>query len=99
MRAMRSVGRRLPIALAGAASFVSVLVFPLAASGEVEPNLLIQFADWGAYSAAPAGKKICFAVSKPTTQKIEPPGRKRDPAFLFVSNRPSESVRNEVVSE
>jgi hypothetical protein len=96
MWAMRSVGRRLPVALAGAASFVSALGHALPASAEVEPSLLVQFADWGTYFATPGGKRVCFALSKPTTQKIEPPGRKRDPAFLFVSNRPSESVRNEV---
>ena len=28
--------------------------------------LLGQFGDWGAYKATPGGKKICFALSKPT---------------------------------
>ena len=29
--------------------------------------LLGQFGDWGAYKATPGGKKICFALSKPTS--------------------------------
>src|SRR5437762_10594178 len=96
MRAIRAVGRRLPVVLAGAAFFVSALGFPVTASAQAEPNLLVQFADWGTYFATPAGKKVCFALSKPTTSKTDPAGRKRDQPYLFISNRPSESVRNEV---
>jgi|SRR6185369_103172 len=58
--------------------------------------LLGQFGDWGAYKATPGGKKICFALSKPTSAATEPAGRKRDPSYAFVSTRPSEKVKNEV---
>jgi len=58
--------------------------------------LLGQFGDWGAYRATPGGKKICFALSKPTSSKTEPAGRTRDPAYAFVSTRPAERVKNEV---
>jgi invasion protein IalB len=58
--------------------------------------LLGQFGDWGAYKATPGGKKICFALSKPTTAEIEPAGRKRDPSYAFVSTRPAEKVKDEV---
>jgi invasion protein IalB len=58
--------------------------------------LLGQFGDWGAYTASPAGKKVCFALSKPTSAVTEPAGRKRDPSYAFVSTRPSEKVKNEV---
>lgn len=100
MRTIRSGGRRLPAVVAGAVSLVSGLVsglgFPSAASAQVEPNLLVQFADWGTYLATPGGKKVCYALSKPTTSKTEPAGRKRDQPFMLISNRPAESVRNEV---
>jgi invasion protein IalB len=83
--------------LAGAVLLVSALGCPSAASAQGDqPNLLVQFADWGTYFAAPGGKKVCFALSKPTTSKTEPAGRKRDQPYLFISNRPAESVRNEV---
>jgi len=61
-----------------------------------QPTLLGSYVDWGAYSAAPAGKKVCFALSKPKSSTTNPPGRKRDPAYLFVATRPAENVRNEV---
>ena len=58
--------------------------------------LLGQFGDWGAYRASPGGKKICFALSKPSSANTEPAGRNRDAAYAFVSTRPSEKVKNEV---
>ena len=61
-----------------------------------EPTLIGQFGSWGAYSAAPGGRKICFALAKPSSSKTNPPNRPRDPAYVFVSTRPSERVANEV---
>ena len=58
--------------------------------------LLGQFGDWGAYTASPGGKKVCFALSKPTTAVTDPAGRNRDPSYAFVSTRPAEKVKNEV---
>jgi invasion protein IalB len=58
--------------------------------------LLGQFGDWGAYKATPGGKKVCFALSKPTSGATEPAGRKRDPSYAFISTRPAEKVKNEV---
>ena len=58
--------------------------------------LLGQFGDWGAYKAEPGGKKVCFALSKPTSAVTEPAGRSRDPSYAFVSTRPAEKVKNEV---
>jgi invasion protein IalB len=60
------------------------------------PTLLGQFGDWGAYVATPGGRKVCFALSKPLTAVTDPPGRKRDQPFAFVSTRPSEKVKDEV---
>jgi invasion protein IalB len=58
--------------------------------------LLGQFGDWGAYKADPGGKAVCFALSKPTKGETDPPGRNRDPAYAFVSTRPTDKVRNEI---
>ena len=58
--------------------------------------LLGQFGDWGAYKATPGGKKVCFALSKPTSATTDPAGRNRDPSYAFVSTRPAEKVKNEV---
>jgi hypothetical protein len=67
-----------------------------AAAGGAEPTLIGQFGTWGAYTAAPNGKKVCFALAKPSSSKTNPPNRPRDPAYAFVSTRPAEKVANEV---
>jgi hypothetical protein len=69
---------------------------PAAATGGAEPTLIGQFGTWGAYSATPNGKKLCFALAKPSSSKTNPPNRPRDPAYAFVSTRPAEKVANEV---
>jgi len=66
------------------------------AAAGAEPTLIGQFGTWGAYTATANGKKVCFALSKPTTSKTNPPNRPRDPAYAFVSTRPAEKVVNEV---
>jgi hypothetical protein len=67
-----------------------------AAAGGAEPTLIGQFGTWGAYTAVPNGKKVCFALAKPSSSKTNPPNRPRDPAYAFVSTRPAEKVINEV---
>ncbi len=64
--------------------------------GGVEPTLSGQFGTWGAYTASPNGKKVCFALAKPASSKTVPPNRPRDPAYAFISTRPLEKVVNEV---
>ena len=68
----------------------------VAAAGGTEPTLIGQFGTWGAYTATPNGKKVCFALAKPSSSKTNPPNRPRDPAYAFVSTRPAEKVTNEV---
>ena len=67
-----------------------------AAAGGAEPTLIGQFGTWGAYTATPNGKKVCFALAKPSSSKTNPPNRPRDPAYAFVATRPAEKVVNEV---
>jgi hypothetical protein len=70
---------------------------PVAAvAGGAEPTLIGQYGTWGAYTATPNGKKVCFALAKPSSSKTNPPNRPRDPAYAFVSTRPAEKVSNEV---
>jgi len=67
-----------------------------AAVGSAEPTLIGQYGNWGAYTATPNGRKVCFALAKPSSSKTNPPNRPRDPAYAFVSTRPAEKVVNEV---
>ena len=64
--------------------------------GDTKPTLLGRYGDWGAYSASPGGKKICFASAKPSSSETDPPGKSRDPTFIFISSRPADKVNNEI---
>lgn len=66
------------------------------AMGGAKPKLLGQYADWGAYTASPGGKKVCFAISKPVSSQTDPPNRPRNPIYMFISTRPADKVVNEV---
>lgn len=66
------------------------------AAAPAQPTLLGQYGEWGAYTGSSNGRKVCFALAKPSTSETKPPNRPRDPAFLFISTRPAENVRNEV---
>jgi hypothetical protein len=62
--------------------------------GGVPATLLASFADWGVYTAQTGRSKICYALTQPKDRL--PKNLSRDPAYLFVSFRPAENVRNEV---
>jgi Invasion associated locus B (IalB) protein len=67
-----------------------------AVAGGTQPKLLGQYGTWGAYTASPGGKKICFALAKPTSSETNPPNRPRNPIYMFISTRPTDKVTNEV---
>ena len=67
-----------------------------AAAGGAQPRLLGQYGDWGAYTASPGGKKLCFAISKPTSSQTNPPNRPRNPVYMFISTRPADKMSEEV---
>ena len=66
------------------------------APGGAQPTLLGTYGDWGAYLGNSGGRKVCFALAKPTSSQTNPPNRPRDPAYMFIATRPAENVRNEV---
>ena len=65
-------------------------------AGEAKPTLLGQYADWGAYTASPGGKKICYAIAKPSSAETKPPNRPRNQPYMFISTRPADKITNEV---
>jgi len=67
-----------------------------AVAGGAKPTLLGQYGDWGAYTASPDGKKICFAIAKPSSSETMPANRPRNPSYMFISSRPADKVSNEV---
>jgi invasion protein IalB len=67
-----------------------------AAAGGAQPKLLGQYGMWGAYTASPGSKKVCFVLAKPTASETNPPNRPRNPIYMFISTRPADKVTNEV---
>ncbi len=64
-----------------------------AAPASTKPTLVASYGDWGAYLAQ--GKsKVCYALAQPKDRS--PSSLKKDQAYIFISNRPAEHVRNEV---
>jgi invasion protein IalB len=64
-----------------------------AATGK--PVQVASFGDWGAFLAVQGGKKkTCYALAQPKDRT--PASLKRDPAYIFISSRPTENVHNEI---
>jgi hypothetical protein len=57
-------------------------------------KLLGEYRDWTAYTATESTGPVCFALSKPT--EVTPSPDDFTEAWLYLTNRPSESVRNEL---
>ena len=81
-------------AAAGAAGAAAAVRPAQAATGPGGASLLTSYGDWGVYTAQTGRSKICYALSQPKDRL--PKNVNRDPAYLFVSFRPAENVRNEV---
>jgi invasion protein IalB len=71
---------------------------PAATNPTSQATLLGQYGDWGAYTASPGGRKVCFALSKPTTSTDIPANRRTaaNLVYMFISTRPDEKVKEEV---
>lgn len=59
-----------------------------------KPSQLASYGDWGVFLAQGEKSKTCYALATPKDRA--PPGLKRDPAYVFISNRLGENVREEV---
>jgi invasion protein IalB len=59
-----------------------------------KPSQVGTYGDWGVFVAQGAKDKTCYALATPKDRA--PAKLKRDPAYVFISNRPGESVRSEV---
>lgn len=59
-----------------------------------KPMLVGQFGDWGAFATPQAKARTCYALSQP--KQRAPANLKRDPAYVFISHRPADKVRNEI---
>lgn len=64
------------------------------AGGAGQTFLLGTFDDWKALMSGQARQKVCYALAQPKDRK--PATLKRDPAFLFISNRMADGTKNEI---
>ncbi|WP_414472707.1 hypothetical protein [Microvirga sp. M2] len=83
-----------PAAAAAAGAAAAAAKPAQAATGPGGASLVNTYGDWGVYTAQTGRSKICYALSQP--QERLPKNLSRDPAYLFVSFRPAENVKNEV---
>ena len=64
------------------------------ANAEENLKSLGKFKDWESFVLVEGENKVCFAQSAPIIRA--PKKLKRDPSRLFVTFRPSESIKNEI---
>ncbi|WP_075217262.1 invasion associated locus B family protein [Mongoliimonas terrestris] len=72
---------------------LTMLLGAATVAGAQTQTLLEQFNRWTTYAYNGNAGKVCYAITQP--QKTEPSGLNRDPAYVFVTNRPKEGVRHE----
>ena len=64
-------------------------------SGVGKPEQLGTYGEWGAYLAQSGKDKTCYALGQPKDR--QPKAKLKDTsAYIFISTRPGEGVRNEV---
>ncbi len=59
-----------------------------------KPSLVATFGDWNVFVGEVGKGRICYTLAQPKSR--EPANLTRDPGYAFISDRPSEGVRNEV---
>jgi hypothetical protein len=65
-----------------------------AKEGASKPSLVATFGDWNVFVGEVGKGRICYTLAQPKSR--EPASLTRDPGYAFISDRPSEGVRNEV---
>jgi len=59
-----------------------------------KPDLVGTYGDWSVFHSQSGKNKVCYTLAQP--KQRDPDDLKRDPGYAFISERPSEGVRNEV---
>jgi hypothetical protein len=65
-----------------------------AAPAGAQTFLLGTFNDWKTLMSGKDKNKICYVLAEPKERK--PAGLKRDPAYIFISNRTADGTKNEI---
>src|SRR5580658_6543789 len=59
-----------------------------------KPALVASYGDWSVFQSQSGKSRICYTLAQP--KERAPADLKRDPAYVFISERPAERVRNEI---
>jgi hypothetical protein len=59
-----------------------------------KPSLVATFGDWNVFVGEVGKGRICYTLAQPKSR--EPASLTRDAGYAFISDRPSEGVRNEI---
>ena len=59
-----------------------------------KPALVATFGDWNVFVGEVGNGRTCYTLAQPKSR--EPASLKRDPGYAFISDRPTEGVRNQV---
>ena len=69
------------------------------APAPVRPSAIDKINDWGIYAAGAGKAKACYVLAEPKERApkvLNGKPLKRDPGYVFITQRPGEGVRNEV---
>jgi invasion protein IalB len=89
-----SLGVCLALAGANAAATATKPADKDATQPATKPALVATYGDWSVFQSQAGKNRICYALAQPKDRA--PADLKRDPGYAFISERPAESVRNEV---
>jgi invasion protein IalB len=67
---------------------------PKSDAAAAKPELVGSYGDWSVFHSLSGKTKVCYTLAQP--KQRDPDDLKRDPGYAFISERPSEGVRNEV---
>lgn len=88
-------GAKVGLQVIGFAALAAIL-FMHALPAHAQTQRLGEFRAWSAYVDTTNGQKTCFVISQPSSSQMNPAGRQRGPAHIFIAIRPAEQVRGEV---
>lgn len=77
-----------------ALGIIAITILSTAPALAQSVRLIGEFRSWSAYSATEQTGPVCFALTRPTEITPQPDGFTE--AFLYLTNRPSIGVRNEL---
>ena len=71
----------------------AILIFSSAAGAAQTPTRMNQYTDWGTYSYAGSGGKVCYVLSTP--KKMAPASVDHGDIFFLISQKPGQGVSYE----